>query len=356
MKCKPSSDAGKWMPRSQSSEETAQRYIMGGVEVIISNGPQHAVYLESPRNAIFDAESSEFQDTKKAYHNHSRIYSIYANGVVKNENDLLNFKGRQFGFEDEQMWCLIMSEISLLIRKGKKSIRILDVGCGDGIWLLRVAHACQSTFGIDVRGVGIDYAPNMIQEARQKLDWCRRNFPHFRFDVDFKEGDICERLPFADREFDITLCLNTVLNHVAAEQLAGAANNLLRVTNEVNISSVKATGSPKTAYICSMSAVEEFDQRGDWLKLTLKDGTKETLRSHLFTPEEFKSLFSAVGTVKELMGHDILASLFVENRFSDETWPAPYVQSLESALCHQNEFIDKANHMVIMTIPSSAIR
>lgn len=93
--------------------------------------------------------------------------------------------------------------------------RILDVGCGYG----RVALALAKE-GWEV--VGVDIAPNLIDEARARA--AKRGVA-----VSFEVGDM-RRLAFGDAEFDKALCLWSGLNHLLTreEQLA-ALNEMMRV-------------------------------------------------------------------------------------------------------------------------------
>lgn len=68
--------------------------------------------------------------------------------------------------------------------------RVLDAGCGDGVFARAVAAPVV---------VGVDMAPAMVERARAR-------------GVDAREARI-EELPFADGEFDVVVC-NWVLYHL----------------------------------------------------------------------------------------------------------------------------------------------
>jgi 2-polyprenyl-3-methyl-5-hydroxy-6-metoxy-1,4-benzoquinol methylase len=76
---------------------------------------------------------------------------------------------------------------------GKK---ILDAGCGDGVFT-NYLHEQKADI------VGIDGSAKMIEWAKQK-------YPHLRFDV----VDMLKPLPFADQSFDLILS-NMVMMHLA---------------------------------------------------------------------------------------------------------------------------------------------
>lgn len=83
---------------------------------------------------------------------------------------------------------------SLNLRPGA---RVLDVGCGTGIWLDRLNVA----YGI--RGFGLDVSPLSIREARSSSSDAHAFF--------LADGS---RIPFADASFDAVISLD-VLEHVA---------------------------------------------------------------------------------------------------------------------------------------------
>jgi ubiquinone/menaquinone biosynthesis C-methylase UbiE len=72
---------------------------------------------------------------------------------------------------------------------------ILDVPCGGGIALreLRV--------GQQVRYVGLDISPAMLERARNRIG------PQHRHCVEIINGNI-ERMPFGDGQFDLCICFN----------------------------------------------------------------------------------------------------------------------------------------------------
>jgi SAM-dependent methyltransferase len=73
--------------------------------------------------------------------------------------------------------------------------RALDVGCGDGYWLWRMAELA------DVEWTGLDYNPVRVERARQVA-------PH----ADIRQADITELDP--GEPFDVIL-LNQVIEHVS---------------------------------------------------------------------------------------------------------------------------------------------
>ena len=88
--------------------------------------------------------------------------------------------------------------------------RVLDAGCGTGIYTAWLAEQ-----GADVTGLDVD--PVFLAAAREKAPGAR-----------LVEGDAA-RLPFADGEFDLALAV-TLLCFLSEAERAAAARELLRVT------------------------------------------------------------------------------------------------------------------------------
>jgi len=94
---------------------------------------------------------------------------------------------------------------------------LLDVGCGEGVWTHRWAAALEPR-----RVVGIDLEDPLIA-----AEWAKRTAPNLTY-----VAQRAERLPFADREFDLVTAIE-VLEHVpdpehtVAEMARCAARHVL---------------------------------------------------------------------------------------------------------------------------------
>ncbi len=313
--------------------------------VAVAHGQGKTDVAPPPKDALQE-------HTKAAYDNDPEGYRSYADGP-----GLYSFgEHRQYGIADEKLWLKIQALIDREVQRGKKLIRVLDVGCGPGTWTLRIVDTCWRR-GIAVRAVGIDLSPGMVENAREQLaEYCETN-PGVKTNVVFVEGDICRPLPFADGEFDISLCLYTVLNHVPVESLPQAVREMLRVTN-LNITTVRSKGGLPTVYVCGMDQVREWKQSGDRLTFTDRDGRKMELPVHLFRYDELRRLFDPAGEVEECFGLDIMVSRAMEQRIVNEFLPGDelvlqQLVRLEEEWCHQPPFIDISNHIVIIAKASA---
>ncbi len=77
--------------------------------------------------------------------------------------------------------------------------QVLDVATGTGL----VAMVVAQIIGPGGRVVGIDFSPDMLAQARQKLAQTDNT------NVEFQEGD-AEHLPFPDNSFDVVLCASSL--------------------------------------------------------------------------------------------------------------------------------------------------
>lgn len=85
-----------------------------------------------------------------------------------------------------------------------RPIRMLDVGCGKGVFLRDFASGLRQRYGIKaIQGAGVDL-------VRSPGDFFSEICPDFKFVQQNLDG---QSLPFADSSFDF-LCCNQVLEHV----------------------------------------------------------------------------------------------------------------------------------------------
>ncbi|HUS60084.1 MAG TPA: class I SAM-dependent methyltransferase [Nevskiaceae bacterium] len=119
---------------------------------------------------------------------------------------LLRQSGLKLTYKPREVWW--KGWIGKLgLEKGQK---LLDVGCGRGIFLDRLT----AEFGI--KAFGIDIAKEVIGEAKKKS----------AFKLDLRVADACS-LPFSDGFFDVVISLDT-LEHIRGKQ-ARAVSEMVRV-------------------------------------------------------------------------------------------------------------------------------
>ena len=99
-----------------------------------------------------------------------------------------NYDTASFGSHARSLYPILLSQLAQLPRR-----RVLDVGCGTGELLRMVGERFPET-----TRTGLDLSAEMLSVARHKLGE----------GVELVQGD-AERLPFADRAFDVVLCCDS---------------------------------------------------------------------------------------------------------------------------------------------------
>ncbi len=130
---------------------------------------------------------------KPGYDLWSKIYDEESNPLV--------------AIEERVIWSRIGDAESL------KGLRVLDLGCGTGRHLARLV-------GLGAEVMGIDFSPEMLQKAKQKLEalamaseGVSREIAQRAGGVKLVEHDLHEELPFADGAFDLVVS-GLVLEHL----------------------------------------------------------------------------------------------------------------------------------------------
>ena len=288
------------------------------------------------------------EDTAHAYDVAGRDYVIYADGDATQPFD---FTG-SYGFADCEIWRRLDATLMRLAADGRRSITLLDAGCGPGTWLLRMVLRAKELDFEAIDAYGFDISPAMITLA--KAGATSINDPTIQ--VNFTVNDITAPLPFDAAKFDVSLCLYGVLNHLPVEMHGRVAAELSRVTRDTLFATVRTAGSQPTIYVDRLDRARAFhqDNDADWMEVDLVDGRHLGFTSHLFTSDGLRLLFQEhfAGTV--MVGLDVFHSRFAANKH----WNPPTLKDQEafesdlSELEHRYacspHFIDRAAHILLV--------
>ena len=123
----------------------------------------------------------------------------------------------KYDIKKRKMWKIYVLVLEKLLQNDSNIINLLDAGCGMGNFTLELAN--HNKFK---NIVGIDFLKETINLALEN----KKQFE----DVTFLQGDLV-KIPFCDKSFDITFCLN-VLHHIHKEDFNNVLRELARVTDK----------------------------------------------------------------------------------------------------------------------------
>lgn len=295
------------------------------------------------------------QKVARAYNGAGRNYGAYADGDLAH---LFEFSGLH-SFADKQLWELLEGELVRLRESGTTVVRILDAGCGPGTWLRRMVIRARALGFKEIHARGFDIAEVQIHEARH-LARDLANVPgiSLRFDC----GDLLSAIPEATASVDITICLYSVLSHIAVSNLPHVLAELSRVTKGKFITTVRAIGSEPTIFVDSLDKARDFrlDHERDRCKVEFRNGSGIEVPFHLFSSGELRSRMARHFETEDLCGLDIFHSRFAPDR----RWnPGTLVSGehmmdclsiLEAMHARDPELMDRANHLLFVGRPKSA--
>ena len=117
-------------------------------------------------------------------------------------------------------WLLFRPSHYAMIRRikavaGDRPIRLLDVGCGTGVFAARVREALPST-----QVWGVDLVSGMLTKGNER-------WRHHATNVQPVQGD-SERLPFAEGSFDFVTCANSFHHYPHQDRAVAELHRVLR--------------------------------------------------------------------------------------------------------------------------------
>ncbi len=270
--------------------------------------------------------------TKRAY-DLAHDYVKFADGDV--EEDLFSFRKFEnyWDYNDITTWKVIKRHLAEIQPR-----EVLDIGCGAGSWSLRIAHDLP-----EVKVVGIDYSPGQINRALELMQ--THNLEHR---VEFHVAD-ATALPFGDNEFDVSICLHDVLNHVP--DYRKAVKEIMRVTSKLNITSVHGLYGPPTFFIRSKEDITAYEKDGNIVRFEDEDGGEYEVYFKRFSSGELKEGFAEHSEIIDCLGIDIFCYKSFDGHKMDYTSVFPHFDQLEQSCCRELPFMDFAKHIMIVSRP-----
>jgi SAM-dependent methyltransferase len=286
--------------------------------------------------------------TAHVYDAAGRDYLAYADG---DETQLFNFTS-EYSFADREIWRRLDATLMRLAADGRKTVSILDAGCGPGTWLRRMALRARDLGFTQVNAFGFDISPGMINLAKAAAF----HIEDHAIQMSFAVRDITRRPIFRTAEFDITLCLYGVFNHLPVAAHQGVAAELCRVTADSLFVTVRAVGSQPTIYVDKLDQAKSFyqDNESDTIEIDMVNGEHIGLTSHLFSSEELQALFNPHLAGTAMIGIDLFHGRFARDRrwnpakiAGQEDFESD-LDELEHRYAAHPHFINRAAHILLI--------
>jgi len=169
-------------------------------------------------------------------------------------------------------------EIRLALEHMRDGDRVLDVGCGLGYALQQYAENRK------VQAFGIDYAENMIAEARKRIDVLSRPL-----EIDLRQASVID-LPFPEGHFDVVTshrCLMALLDWEKQRQALREIHRVLRPGGVLVLLEGTFDGLERLNFYRRRFKLPEIAADGRDRLITLKFREKELLE---FTNPLFESV------------------------------------------------------------------
>lgn len=257
---------------------------------------------------------------------------INSYGEIDEENRLQSTYARKVEF---------LSTIEALLPYMQKGVKVLDCGCGVGIYSLYYARQ-----GIDV--TSLDLVPKHIQ----RLDEIACNE---EIDIKTVIGNAIDLSVFLDRSFDITFCMGPLYHLVHKEDLEACIKECVRVTKDNGII-VFSYISPFSVFPCVV--------RGDTEKLN-KELAKKIIAdkkissedqlcfwtdNNYYSPTDIENVLSMYElTVVDHLATDGQSIAFqnVINSFNQEQF-AIWME-YHRMVCREKSILGASNHGLVIT-------
>ncbi len=140
---------------------------------------------------------------------------------------------------DRAIWARIDAALLDLKAHRRHAIRILDLACGDGYWLIRTARRARELgfTAIEGRGIGRDASDVAVATA------AARAHPDLAIGLTFDTGALGEVLEEErDTECDIVLCLGDALDRVGPGAMSLVARAMMDCAHAAVIATIGRDG------------------------------------------------------------------------------------------------------------------
>lgn len=194
------------------------------------------------------------------------------------------------------------------------SIHLLEVACGSGNYLTRLANEVDSAYGIDLNQAMLEQCRAKLDQQQMKAELVQARVP---------------TLPFDDRQFDI------IYNCQMLHHLSGGVPTLLQFFVEI-----KRTLKDKGMIIINFTTKEQIDS---FWYMDLIPRAKQLCIDHCFTLDQVRTTLTQAGLIVDdvhilydtLQQQDIYLDpagpLSISYRNGDSTWGKATPQEVQHA-------------------------
>lgn len=85
--------------------------------------------------------------------------------------------------ESDPRWSALAGRLKSLRKRGRRSVRIVDVNCGNGILLIQAARQARSLGFLAIECLGVDRDAGAVEEARRRAHWLADSAVGLTFEV-----------------------------------------------------------------------------------------------------------------------------------------------------------------------------
>ncbi len=181
-------------------------------------------------------------------------------------------------------WTTYTTVLDGLLSKNQKVESVVDVGCGIGNFLIELMARNRFT-----TIVGVDFLRETMRIARENQQ--------FFSPVDFVQADLLD-LPFEDRCFDVTVCLN-VLHHVHPDDLQKALGELARITKNHLMVEIRNKNNVLEFFFENVKLRRKFKNLPQYT--TSLDDLHRMIENHGLLVEQIKGRFPATWMCRRLV-------------------------------------------------------
>jgi len=170
-------------------------------------------------------DCSELEKEKKMHYELTKKYFRKSATSKKGYYTTKNTEELKQKIRKRDMWDIYSSSLNEILQNNSESKSVIDVGCGMGEFTLELVSREQFK-----KIVGIDFLKETFRLTYENTKLFER--------ATFIEGDLLS-IPFNDRSFDITICIN-VLHHIHVKDFSNAIQELARITDKYLILEIRS--------------------------------------------------------------------------------------------------------------------